>query len=166
MPNSSRRPLSRLHETVTATGASHVVTLINRGTLVERPSTIVPERHLLIDVSDIVEPLEGHILPAAEHVAELLTFARAWGREKPLVFHCFAGISRSTRQPTSPPARLRRERGEAELALDLRRASPTATPNSLFVALADDMLGRRGRIVEAIREIRRGAEAMDGIPFM
>jgi predicted protein tyrosine phosphatase len=166
MPTLHVCPLSRLHETVTATGASHVVTLINRDTLVERPSSIIPERHLFIGVSDIVEPLEGHILPAAEHVAELLTFARAWGREKPLVFHCFAGISRSTAAAYITACALAPERDEAELARSLRQASATATPNALLVALADEMLGRGGRMVDAIQAIGRGAEAMDGIPFM
>jgi predicted protein tyrosine phosphatase len=166
MPTLHVCPLSRLHETVTATGASHVVTLINRGTLVECPSSIIPERHLFIDVSDIVEPLEGHILPAAGHVAELLAFARAWSREKPLVFHCFAGISRSTAAAYITACALAPERDETELALALRQASATATPNPLLVALADEMLGRRGRMVDAIQAIGRGAEAMDGIPFM
>jgi predicted protein tyrosine phosphatase len=166
MPTLYVCPLSRLHETVTATGASHVVTLINRDTLVKRPRTIVPERHLFIGVSDIVEPLEGHILPAAEHVAELLAFTQAWGREKPLVFHCFAGISRSTAAAYITACALAPERDEAELAWALRQASATATPNALLVALADEMLGRGGRMVDSIQAIGRGAEAMDGIPFM
>ena len=57
MPNLHVCSLARLPETVAATGASHVVTLINRGTLVERPAAIAPERHLFISMSDIVEPL-------------------------------------------------------------------------------------------------------------
>ena len=43
---------------------------------------------------------------------------------------------------------------------------PSATPSPRFVALADDLLGRRGRMVDAIRAIGRGAEAMEGTPFM
>ena len=78
MPTLHVCPLSRLHETVLATGASYVVTLINRDTLVESPSCVPPERHLFIGVSDIVEALEGHILPAAEHLETLLAFVRRW----------------------------------------------------------------------------------------
>ena len=37
----------------------------------------------------------------------------------------------------------------------LRKASPTATPNQHLVALADDILGRNGRMVDAIRAIGR-----------
>jgi predicted protein tyrosine phosphatase len=96
MPTLHVCPLSRLLETVTVTGASHVVTLINRDTPVERPSSVAAESHLFIAVSDILEPLEGHVLPSSEHVEDLIRFARGWRRENPLVFHCFAGISRST----------------------------------------------------------------------
>ena len=32
----------------------------------------------------------------------------------------------------------------------MRRAAPHASPNRRIVALADDMLGRRGRMVDAV----------------
>jgi predicted protein tyrosine phosphatase len=166
MPNLHICPLSRLHDTVAETGASHVVNLMGAGAEVVRPAGIAAERHLFIRVSDIVEPLEGHVLAGAEHIGQLLAFVRAWGRESPLVFHCWAGISRSTAAAYIAACALAPERDEATLALALRRASPSATPNARFVALADDILGRRGRMVDAIRGIGRGAEAMAGTPFM
>ncbi len=166
MPNLHICPLSRLHETVAATRASHVVSLMGLSATVERPAGIPAERHLFIRVSDIVEPLEGHVLPEAEHIEPLLAFVRAWGRESPLVLHCWAGISRSTAAAYIAACALAPERREDEVAWTLREASPSATPNARFVALADDLLGRRGRMVDAIRAIGRGAEAMEGTPFM
>lgn len=165
MPTLHVCPLSRLQETVRETGASHVLTLINRDTLVECPSCILPERHLFIGMSDIVEPLDGHILPEVEHVDTLLAFVRRWEREAPLVFHCYAGISRSTAAAFITACALAPERPEDEIAQALREASPTATPNGRLVALADDMLARNGRMVDAVRRIGRGAEAFEGIPF-
>jgi predicted protein tyrosine phosphatase len=165
MPTLHVCPLSRLHETVRATGASHVVTLINHDTVVERPPLIHPKRHLFIAVSDIIEPLEGHILPAVEHLEPLLAFARRWEREKPLVFHCLAGISRSTAAAYITACALAPERTESEIARTLREASPTATPNLRMVAVADDLLGRSGRMVDAVRSIGRGAAAYEGTPF-
>lgn len=166
MPTLHVCPLSRLNETVTATRASHVVSLMGASATVERPAGIAAERHLFIGVSDIVEPLEGYVLPAAEHIEQLLAFVRAWGRESPLLFHCWAGISRSTAAAYIAACALAPERREDEIALALRQASPSATPNARFVALADDLLGRRGRMVDAVRAIGRGAEAMEGTPFM
>ena len=40
--------LARLHETVEATGARHVVTLLKDIDRVERPRSIVPANHLLL----------------------------------------------------------------------------------------------------------------------
>ncbi|HEY8382918.1 MAG TPA: tyrosine phosphatase family protein [Microvirga sp.] len=165
MPTLHVCPLARLHDTVMEHRASHVVTLINVGSPVERPASIAPERHLFIGMSDIVEPLDGHVLPGREHVEQLLPFVRAWGREAPLVFHCWAGISRSTAAAYITACALAPERDESELAGMLRAASPSATPNLRLVAVADDILGRQGRMVEAIRAIGRGAEAFSGEPF-
>jgi predicted protein tyrosine phosphatase len=166
MPSLHVCSLSRLHDTVTATRASHVLSLMGVGAQIERPATIVPDRHLFIGVSDIVEPLEGHILAEARHMEQLITFVRGWNRESPIVIHCWAGISRSTAGAYIAACALAPERDEAEIARALRAASPMATPNRHFVALADDLLGRNGRMVDAIRAIGRGAEAMEGAPFM
>jgi predicted protein tyrosine phosphatase len=56
-------------------------------------------------------------------------------------------------------------RTELAIAQELRRASPTATPNARIVSLADDMLGRDGRMIAAIESIGRGMMAEEGHPF-
>ncbi|MXQ12942.1 tyrosine phosphatase family protein [Microvirga makkahensis] len=159
-------PLSRLKETVAAIGPSHVVSLLTMGMAIERPASIAPDRHLVINVSDILEPMKGHVLAGPEHIEQLLAFIRAWDRKSPLLFHCWAGISRSTAAAYIAACALAPDRDETELALALREAAPSATPNVRFVALADDLLGRQGRMADAIRAIGRGAEAMEGTPFM
>ncbi len=165
MPTLHVCSLARLPVTVVATGASHIVTLINAATMVERPAPILADRHLFIGVSDIVDPLDGHILPAAEHVERLIAFVRAWGRESPLVIHCWAGISRSTAAAFIAACALKPERSEDDIARALRQASPIATPNRRLVAVADDILGCEGRMVDAIDRIGRGREAFEGEPF-
>jgi predicted protein tyrosine phosphatase len=165
MPAIHVTPLSRLHETVEAIGASHVVTLINVTTAVERPASIAADRHLFIGVSDIVETQDGHILPGEDHVRRLLAFAGTWDQQRPMLIHCWAGISRSTAAAFITLCSLRPERNEAALALALREASPSATPNARLVAVADDILGRNGRMVDAIAAIGRGADAFEGTPF-
>jgi hypothetical protein len=54
---------------------------------------------------------------------------------------------------------------ERDIAGELRRRAPFATPNRLMVALADDMLQRSGRMVEAVERIGRGADAFQGLPY-
>lgn len=158
-------PLSRLDATVTRTGASHVLTVINIGTPVVRPAAIRAEDHLFVGFNDITAPQEGLVHPAAEHVEAILGFARRWPRRAPLVVHCFAGISRSTASAFIAACALAPERDEAEIAQALRLASPSATPNAMLVSLADAALGRQGRMSAAIAAIGRGRDAMEGEPF-
>ena len=157
--------LARLHETVAATGARHVVTLLKDTDLVQRPGGIVSENHLILGMDDITGPLDGYIAPADEHVARLLDFVRGWDRAAPLVMHCYAGISRSTAGAYVAACALNPHRDEATIARTLRRASPTATPNFRIIALADRALGRDGRMTTAIEGIGRGVTAFEGDPF-
>ncbi|PZU93057.1 MAG: protein tyrosine phosphatase [Chelatococcus sp.] len=166
MPTLHVCPLSKLSETVTGVGASHVVTLINVGAAVERPAGIDADRHLVLGMSDISGPMEGHVLPGEEHIARFLAFARGWNRDAPLVIHCWAGISRSTAAAYIAACAFSPEADEEEIALRLRAASPSATPNPRLVAVADAMLGREGRMRAAIARIGRGAEAFEGTPFI
>jgi predicted protein tyrosine phosphatase len=158
--------LTRLHSTVAETGAARVVSLLSAGTVVERPETVAEADHLLLSMHDIVEEQPDLVPPGRTHVEKLLEFASSWDRSKPLVVHCLAGISRSTAAAYIIAAALAPERDESELAQALRKASPSATPNIRLIAIADELLGRNGRMVSAITAIGRGAEASEGIPFM
>ncbi|MCC2110589.1 MAG: tyrosine phosphatase family protein [Hyphomicrobiales bacterium] len=157
--------LSRLHETVEETGARRVVTLINEGTPVPRPPEIAPEHHLFLGMNDINEPINGMTPPGEHHVSRFLDFVVGWEREAPMVVHCWAGISRSTAAAFIAVCALAPRRNEIEIATELRRKSPTATPNMRLVTLADGLLGRKGRMVEAVAGIGRGAFAFEGDPF-
>lgn len=165
MPTLHVCPLSRLPETLAQTGAATLLTLMKAGTAIARPEGIAEGRHCVVEVSDIAAPLEGHVLADEGHIGRILEFVAAWDRAEPLVIHCYAGISRSTAAAYIAACALAPERDEAEVARALRDASPSATPNALFVAIADRMLGRGGRMVAAIAEIGRGADAFEGEPF-
>lgn len=158
-------PLSRLEETVLRTRAAHVLSVINLGTPVALPASVERDNHLFVGFNDITAPQDGLIHPASEHVEAILGFARRWPRQAPLVVHCYAGISRSTASAYIAACALNPSRDEADIARALRAASPIATPNALLVALADEALGRQGRMVAAIAAIGRGVEAMENVPF-
>ncbi|MCP9231255.1 tyrosine phosphatase family protein [Mesorhizobium sp. M0045] len=157
--------LSKVEETVAKTGAGRLLSLLAAGTEVVRPASITRENHLHLVMHDIAVAQEGMTMPGEEHVVTLLDFARQWDRSRPLVVHCYAGISRSTASAYIIAAALAPKRDEAELAETLRRLSPTATPNPRLIAIADTLLDRRGRMIEAIQAIGRGADAFEGTPF-
>ncbi|WP_018388595.1 tyrosine phosphatase family protein [Ancylobacter sp. FA202] len=158
-------PLSRLEETVTRTGAEHVLSVINIATPVTLPPTVLRENHLFVGFNDILAPQDGLVHPSIEHVEAILGFARRWPRRAPLVVHCYLGVSRSTASAYIAACALEPERDEAEIAQALRAASPIATPNALLVSIADTALGRQGRMSAAIAAIGRGREAMENEPF-
>ena len=165
MPRVHVCSLARIDEIASASGARSMVTLINIGTPVERPACIAPERHLFIGMSDIAHPVQGLVAPDVAHVETLLSFVRAWDRADPLLIHCWAGVSRSTAAAFVTACALNEGRAEDEIAATIRAASPTATPNPRFVAIADERLGRSGRMIDAIRAIGRGEDCFEGVPF-
>lgn len=165
MPRIHVCSLTKIEETVRETSARSMVTLINPLYPVERPEGIEAARHLHISVSEIVDHLDGHVAPDVAHVQDLLRFARAWDRAHPLLIHCYAGVSRSTAAAYVAACALRPDYCEYETAQKLRALSPTATPNARIVAIADNLLGRGGRMVAAIGDIGRGADCFEGVPF-
>ena len=100
-----------------------------------------------------VKPGSAVLDVAAGNGNATLAFARRWDRAAPLLIHCWAGISRSTAAAYIAACAFAPERDEAELAARLRKASPSATPNARLVAIADAMLGRDGRMRDAIAGI-------------
>ncbi len=158
--------LSRLSETVEKAGATHLVTLINAEMDVPTPDGVAPDRHLVLGFNDIVGDIDGLTLPGEDHVKSLLEFVRNWDRTEPLVIHCWAGISRSTAGAYITACALNPDRDEYELAEELRNRAPSATPNARLVLIADKLLNRDGRMIDAIRGIGRGASAFEGTPFV
>lgn len=157
--------MTKVVDTVRASGARSLVTILTAGASLVRPCEIARERHLRIAVSDIDKAVDGHVLPGEEHIDRLLAFIEEWDQTDPMVIHCYAGVSRSPAAAYIAACALAPHRCEFELAQDLRRLSPTATPNRRLIALADRRMGREGRMAAAIAAIGRGADCFEGAPF-
>jgi predicted protein tyrosine phosphatase len=158
-------PLNQVQTLIDAHGVSHVVTLLAPDTPHPAPQGIAKDRHLRLYFHDIVQDMDGHVPPRAADAERLISFLKDWDRQRPMLIHCWAGISRSTAAAFTALCLLRPQADEEELAWELRKASPSATPNQLIVTLTDELLGREGRMVKAIEKIGRGANAFEGTPF-
>lgn len=158
-------PLSHVETVLQARRPSHVVTLLAP----EGPHPFCGDaRHLVLRFNDITMAADGLVAPCAEIVREILDFGAEWSAttpRSPILVHCFAGISRSTAAGYILACAFAGPGKENALAAQLRQASPTATPNSLMISLADEMLGREGCMITAIQAIDRGAFASEGLPF-
>lgn len=152
-------------EQVTATGATKVISILSPDTPFPDFESVTGDNHLRLSFHDVAAPTPGLAVPGANDMLRLLTFIRGWDRSAPLLIHCWAGISRSTASAYIASCMLHPQKSEDDLAHALRRASPSATPNPMLIKLADDALGRDGKMRSAIAAIGRGANAFEGAPF-
>ncbi len=157
-------PLHAAPSLVEYHGASHAISLLSP----ETPWPVFPSlnagRHLKLSLHDITVESPGMTAPGLNDANRLVDFIRDWDVSAPLLIHCWAGISRSTASAYTAMC-MTRDAPEDELAWELRDASPSATPNLLLVSHVDAILGRGGRMVDAIKAIGRGEEAFEGTPF-
>ena len=157
--------LAALPDTVKATGASHVLTVMANVAQVQRPASVLEANHLRVQMDDITEQMDGFLAPSDAHVEQVLNFVRGWDRSAPLVVHCYAGISRSTASAFAAACMLNPHRDEIAIARQIRAASPIAQPNRLIVGHADRLLGRDGRMLRALDEMGPGSMMVEGRPF-
>lgn len=149
-------PLSQAPNIAREKNVSHVVSLLDPGTAFPHIEGLPDERRLRLSVHDIEHEAEDHHPPAHPHIDAILSFVAQWDAAAPLLIHCYAGISRSTATAFITACVRNPNAQEKAIAETLRAASPTASPNRRFVALADDVLGRQGRMIDAINAIGRG----------
>lgn len=119
--------------------------------------TYASHHRTILRFHDIIDPVEGMILPQPEHVESVLRFGNevaAGGAERTeghLLVHCHMGISRSTAAMLTLMAQTSPDESEDRLFERLLEIRPQAWPNSRMVAFADDLLSRQGRLVDGLR---------------
>ena len=162
MPRILVTPLSAIEDAIRLHRPSHIVTLLSPDHMIDTPAGFPQDRHLRLAMNDVVDAAAGDTPPEQAHVETLLSFARTWSAEDPMLVHCWAGISRSM-AATYIILCDRLGRGSEVLAARaIRSRAPHAYPNALLVRHADDLLGRQGRMVEAIRAIGAGKMVAEG----
>jgi predicted protein tyrosine phosphatase len=157
--------LDQIAETVVRHGAREMISLTAPNQSFHRPGVIDPARHLKLGVNDISAAARGLIAPAEAHVRAIIDFARSWDRAAPLVIHCWFAISRSPAAALIAALALDPAQDDGALARRMRGASRFVTPNPGLIAIADELLDRKGQLVAAVEEIGRGAETNQGDVF-
>lgn len=105
---------------------------------------------------DEIEPGPGLELPRSEHVRAILAFGNSLidnGRKRETVHalvHCQMGISRSTAAAATLLTQLHSGDDEDHIFKRVLESRPQAWPNCLMIAMADDLLGRGGRLTAAL----------------
>lgn len=158
-------PLHAAPALVLSSQASHAISLLSPESNWPEFPSLERDRHLRLSLHDITALSPGLVPPGANDAKRLVDFIRGWDASSPMLIHCWAGISRSTASAFTAMCMMRPQEDEMKLAQELRDASPSATPNSLLVSHVDAILGRNGRMLEAVKSIGRGQDAYEGTPF-
>ena len=143
-----------------AAGITHVLSILDPGH--PDPADFDDygtHRRLTLRFHDIIEPVPGHVAPDATHIEQLLAFGRDLGGtdeevSRHLLVHCHLGVSRSTAAVATIMAQ-HHKGAETDVFERLLRIRRRAWPNSRMIAIADDLLGRNGRLVAALKELYR-----------
>ena len=122
-------PLSRVPEVIAERKPARVISLLDPTMAFPETGPAYIDKHLRVEVHDIVEAQEGWLHPTEAHIDELLKFIAAWDEKGPILIHCYAGISRSTATAFVTACLHNPDVDEMIIARELRGASPTATPN-------------------------------------
>jgi predicted protein tyrosine phosphatase len=165
MPRVLVCPLSHIDDVIATRRASHLITLLGPDYMIPPHRAIAADNHLRVEVHDIAEILPGQVEPQRRHAERVLAFGGRWDRAKPLVIHCWAGISRSTASMFMILCQLNPDVPEVGILREMRRLAPHIAPNRLLVAHADDLLGRSGRMTDALDLVGPAVAASEGFSF-
>ncbi|HEY9234614.1 MULTISPECIES: tyrosine phosphatase family protein [Phenylobacterium] len=157
--------LAEVPALIASRAPSHMITLLDAASMIETPRNFAADRHLRISVNDIAEPTDGLVLPSEAMVERLIAFGRGWDASAPMIVHCWAGISRSSASAFVLACDRNPHADEMTIAMGMRRAAKHAYPNRRIVAIADDVLGRRGRMVDAVEAMGDYEYSGVGAPF-
>ena len=94
----------------------------------------------------------------------LIAFVAPGTARAPMVVHCYAGISRSTRGAYVAACALNPQREEADIAGRCGALRDRAAQHAHRL-VADRLLGRDGRMIRAIDTIGPGDLTSEGRPF-
>lgn len=140
-------------------GVTHVLSILDPETPEPDFGRYPPHQRTVLRFHDIVEPMEGMILPSREHVESILAFGRSLADGTPdaghLLVHCHMGISRSSAAMTMILAQAFPDEPETTIVDRVAASRAQAWPNLVMIEFADAILGRSGRLRTAVAGLYR-----------
>ena len=135
---------------------SHVLSILDPGMPVPQDLLAFGEHERLeLRFHDIIDERPDMLCPGQQHVETLLEFIdemlEAPSSDKHLLVHCLAGYSRSSAAAILALAKLRPELPGSDLIAELLRLRERVWPNLRVIELGDQLLGRGGEMVLAVR---------------
>lgn len=138
--------------------ASHLISVIDPGFQPKTPSCI--NNHLKLGFDDIVDINEENqiyrtsdfdkeqIPPNKDHITKIINFVETWDKSRPIVIHCWCGVSRSMATAIFIICKINPNQIESNVRY-MRSVAPHANPNKLMVSFFEKYLNVEGKINEA-----------------
>ncbi|HEY9851081.1 MAG TPA: HEAT repeat domain-containing protein [Leptolyngbyaceae cyanobacterium] len=128
----------------------HLISIASPGVDLPEGYTNVPHRlRLEFDDIDIPHNDPEYVLATPEHIRKVINFVSEVSElNGHILIHCQAGISRSSAVALTVCAQLLGAGKEKDAMEIVMKARPQAMPNLWVVELADDALGRGGKLLE------------------
>ena len=146
--------------------ASHLISVIDPGYEPKTPKII--KNHLKLGFDDIIElskfnsihrnygfsqseSLDNQVLPNKDHIKKIIEFVKTWDQSKPIVIHCWCGVSRSMATAIFIICNFHPNNVDSNVRY-MRKISPHANPNKLMVSMFEKYLNVEGKIEEAFKK--------------
>jgi HEAT repeat protein/predicted protein tyrosine phosphatase len=132
----------------------HIISIGSPGTLPPSGFAQVSNK-LRLEFDDIETPRDDleYVLPDYRDLIKIIKFAPTIYQQKGNVLvHCQAGISRSAAIAVIVWAILLGENHEEEALKKVLEVRPQASPNQWIIELADDFLGRKGKLIKVMQK--------------
>ena len=140
-------------------GVTHLISIWHPGADKARytagVNALFPDTEVKFIVFDDLEVrfLEEDLPPSEGHVNEVLEFAKQFDTESVVGIHCMAGISRSSAAAIAALTQATGPGSEQKAAERVRKIRPQSRPNRLIIQHADTLLGREGKLIDAVDEV-------------
>jgi predicted protein tyrosine phosphatase len=133
---------------------------------------IAPEQHLKLSLTMAEAEMMSMPCPNKEcgRIEQIIEFAQKadWGHA--VLVHCRLGISRSPAAAYIIQCALAPDRDEVHIAEEMRQLSEAIDPSMMMISVADEVLKRDGRMVNAIDNLSLAEPCIAGdileIPFL
>jgi predicted protein tyrosine phosphatase len=99
--------------------------------------------------------------PDRAQIKQGLEFVLKHIQEGDVIIHCHSGKARSTALALGVLAALHPEETEEELINTLLAIRPTAAPNIIVVGIVDELTGRHGKLLQAVKDNAQMTAARD-----
>ncbi len=165
-------PYDEIEQAVARYQPASAISILDEGEQAPAMTGVSAERHLRLSLSMAVAEMMMPPCPEQEgaRIRTLLNFAQSIDWLRAVLIHCRLGLSRSPAAAYILQCALAPEKDEQLIADELRACSENIEPSLMMVAKADDLLGRDGRMVDAIEKIGMGSDCIAGrtftIPFL